>query len=89
VVGQKISAWLIGAGMTGTLAAGKIQKTEIIPGFSEHAAEYALIGSITIGLIGAISIFVIGILNWLENKRYHNKLLAEKERHNRTEEAKG
>ena len=64
MVGQRISAWVTGAGMTGALAAGKIQKTEIIPGFSEHAGEYALIGSIVIGLLGAISMFIIGLLNF-------------------------
>ncbi len=87
MVGQKIAAGMIALGVTGSLASEKIQKTELIPGFSEYSAEYTLLASVFIGFFGALIMLVLGMAKIIQRGRFNKKVLEETERHNRIVES--
>jgi len=88
VISQKISALLIGTGMIGATSSD----SEFISSFGEHSAEYTLIASISIGLLGIAVMAVINLLKFgvehREQKAYNKRVLEETERHNRATEPK-
>ena len=88
MINQKTGASLWVVGMTSPIAANEIQKTDIIPGFTAHAAEYALLTSMAVGMLGVVVMGVIGVLNLLEQRRSNRQDEKETERHNRAEEEK-
>jgi len=86
--------------MGGVLASSEIPKTDIIPGFSAHAAEYSLIASFIIGGLGALIAFFRGCASsynehmerkiqkavHLEQCRFNDRIIEQNERHNKTKD---